>query len=201
MMRTILLGFAVGTFAGSPALADAVPPPPFAAAPAQPSSGPADVAPQPAGPEPEAISLERVAGLAREALSDISDGATQYGGVQGFSSDYADATRGLLDTLIGEWAMGGQIASIVENGRTDRLVKIRDVMVTARQDNQDFVRDAQEMSLELESTTDAISFRQQQIVLYGHLRHGLDHDRKLYERVLALSAPGASISSEATKPL
>ena len=144
------------------------------------------------------MSLDRVAGLARQALSDISDGEQEYGQLQGFAGDYADATRGLLDTLLSEWAMAGQIGSIVENGRTDRLVRIRNLLVTQRQDNQDFIEDAKQMSVALEATTDAISFRQKQIALYGRLRSGLAHDRQLYENVLAVMTPAASTS---IKPL
>ncbi len=150
------------------------------------------------GPEPESMALDRVAGLARQALSDISDGQQEYGRLTGFAGDYADATRGLLDTLLSEWAMAGQIGSIVENGRTDRLVRIRDLLVTEHEDNRDFIEDAKQMSVALEATTDAISFRQRQIALYGQLCKGLVRDRQVYESVLAVMNPVASAS---VKPL
>ncbi len=182
--------------ASGPAMAAQVPAPPAGIASIPPAT-PAAAAANPARPESESISLDRVSGLARQALSDISDGEQEYGHLTGFSGDYEDATRGLLDTLLSEWAMAGQMGSIVENGRTDRLVRIRNLLVTELQDNQDFIEDAKRMSVDLESTTDAISFRQKQIALYGQLRKGLVRDRHLYENVLAVMRPAASASVKA----
>ncbi|MBU6428344.1 MAG: hypothetical protein KGR26_05000 [Cyanobacteria bacterium REEB65] len=178
----LLAALIASTAAVPPAMAD--PSPATASARAQ-----LQVVPRAA--EPEALALTRITALARAALADISAGASDFGEVEGFGAQYGPATRGLLDTLEGEWALAGQIASIAQGGHTDRLVSIRNAMTTARIDTEDFVRDARDLSEEVAATTDAISFRQQQIVLYGHLKDGLAHDRHLYEQVLTLAASAA----------
>lgn len=132
--------------------------------------------------------------LANDELPGLRAVLARYGGKSEFADEYEDATQGILDALILEWPLHGQLDALAEQETGEpKLLLIHALLGRAAERNASMLRRARTLALSAAHDDNALSAQETKIALYQDLEAGLGDDEAMFARIATLTDATASL--------